>query len=555
MKVRHLTASISAAFGIAALSAFPGSAQALGLGQFSLKSGLGQPLHAEVEVFVSDKREAESVTVRPAQPSEYSRQGIAYPSALSTLTVTLSKRGDQIFAVLKTDAAVDEPNFQVMLDGEAGMGRIRRTYAALLRPGMGVTTPIPAGIERPQTTPAKSAPVATAQPASQPAKVPASAGTPAAQNTLMYSNIDQIGAPETSAPRIKASGRNQPVVQALFAVVPKGWKGYAEDAGVKQTGTTSWSGDGRTWPEVMDEILYTSQLFATLDWAKKEISFRSMQAPAKPGSLTLPAVSTANLKAAASNDPARLSAEYEARLQAQREELTRAEQARTKAEEDRARAEADFRRAQEDAAAAREQARAAIEQAELARAQAEEARQQIAQTRDQVAIERTEADSARRQAVENAKRSFAEAESARREAELARSAHAEAMAAAQQQAERAKMLEEENRRVARLEQTKLPSPPQVSTPSGSGQPLVTSAGFNVNVLHAIQQIVPNGWMVYSNDVGVGKVPPVTWRGRNREWTVVLDEVLSANGLVGTTDFGRREVRISTAPSSGASPRQ
>ena len=73
-------------------------------------------------------------------------------------------------------------------------------------------------------------------------------------------------------------------------------------------------------------------------------------------------------------------------------------------------------------------------------------------------------------------------------------------------------------------------------------PAVRSAGLNVGLASALQQIVPPGFMVTTKVEGAPKT--LSWRGNGRDWPVVLDEALSAAGLRARVDFDASEITIS-----------
>ena len=117
---------------LAAAAVAPLSAQALGFGQMRVTSNSGQPLRAEVDISVADRREAIDVVVRNASADDYEKQGLGARGPIAGLTVTLERRGKNVVAVLKTREAVNETHVYVLLEGTTGNGRFLRTYPVLL---------------------------------------------------------------------------------------------------------------------------------------------------------------------------------------------------------------------------------------------------------------------------------------------------------------------------------------------------------------------------------------------------------------------------------------
>lgn len=83
LRIRKLVLAMAAA---SALSS--GMANALGLGELTLKSAQNQPLDAEIELL--DVRDLKAAEVAPslAPPEEFSKAGVAFPTYLEDLTFT-----------------------------------------------------------------------------------------------------------------------------------------------------------------------------------------------------------------------------------------------------------------------------------------------------------------------------------------------------------------------------------------------------------------------------------------------------------------------------------
>lgn len=120
---------------LAAAAVAPLTAQALGFGQMRVTSNSGQPLRAEVDISLADRREALDVVVRNASADDYEKQGLGARGAIAGLTVTLERRGKKVVAVLKTREAVNATHAYVLLEGTAGNGRVLRSYPVLLNVG------------------------------------------------------------------------------------------------------------------------------------------------------------------------------------------------------------------------------------------------------------------------------------------------------------------------------------------------------------------------------------------------------------------------------------
>lgn len=149
---------------------FSAPAFAIGLGDLAVRSHLGQPLHATVEILSAPPTlAADCVSLRPSD------SGLAAPAQAR---FRIERRGENALLHITTPKAVNDPFAQFVLISDCE-GRLQREYVVLLDP--------PAVI-----APAAVAPVRLAEPqaktASNPASVPlASAAVPPAPGTLAKS--------------------------------------------------------------------------------------------------------------------------------------------------------------------------------------------------------------------------------------------------------------------------------------------------------------------------------------------------------------------------------
>lgn len=173
VRVRKLVLAIAAA---SALSS--GMAQALGLGEVSLKSALNQPLVAEIELL--EVRDLASGELIPslAAPEEFSKAGVDRQYFLSDLKFTpvLKPNGKSVIRVTSSKP-VREPYLNFLVEVLWPSGRLLREYTLLLDPPLyspqttaaaAPQLPVVASAPRPL-----AAPVRAAQPAVAPVTRPA----------------------------------------------------------------------------------------------------------------------------------------------------------------------------------------------------------------------------------------------------------------------------------------------------------------------------------------------------------------------------------------------
>ena len=131
MRKRIIASCLSA--GVLMLS--PLAAQAAGLGKLSVKSALGQPLNAEIELLATDKAELAALTARMAGSDAFRDAKIEPVAALSGLKFTVDKKADG-HPVLKitSSSPINDPFLDMLIELDWATGRMVREYTVLLDP-------------------------------------------------------------------------------------------------------------------------------------------------------------------------------------------------------------------------------------------------------------------------------------------------------------------------------------------------------------------------------------------------------------------------------------
>lgn len=128
LRIRKLVLAIAAA---SALSS--GVANALGLGELTLKSAQNQPLDAEIELL--DVRDLTAAQMAPslAPPEEFAKAGVAFPPYLEDLTFTpvINPNGRSVLRVTSSKA-LPEPVVKFLVQVMWPQGRLLRDYSVLL---------------------------------------------------------------------------------------------------------------------------------------------------------------------------------------------------------------------------------------------------------------------------------------------------------------------------------------------------------------------------------------------------------------------------------------
>ncbi|MBI6887015.1 FimV/HubP family polar landmark protein [Pseudomonas putida] len=128
LRIRKLVLAMAAA---SALSS--GMANALGLGELTLKSAQNQPLDAEIELL--DVRDLKAAEVAPslAPPEEFSKAGVAFPTYLEDLTFTpvINPNGKSVLRVTSSQP-LPGPVVKFLVQVMWPQGRLLRDYSVLL---------------------------------------------------------------------------------------------------------------------------------------------------------------------------------------------------------------------------------------------------------------------------------------------------------------------------------------------------------------------------------------------------------------------------------------
>ncbi len=116
------------------LAGLPLSANAAGLGKITVRSALGQPLRAEVEVFAT-REELAGLSAQLASLDAFKQSGIDYSPTLLGIRFTVDKRSNgQTFIKLQSDRPINDPFVDLLLEVNWPSGRVIREYTFLLDP-------------------------------------------------------------------------------------------------------------------------------------------------------------------------------------------------------------------------------------------------------------------------------------------------------------------------------------------------------------------------------------------------------------------------------------
>ncbi len=150
-----------------ALSVAFQNSHALGLGELTVDSTLGQPLSAHIPFTSITGKEKKKLAASLAPRKDFEAAGLDYPAFLSQLKVTVSGKGRNQQLLITTEKPVRDPVIQLLLKVDWAEGQLVREYTALLDPPVfrkndRSVRPVPAVVSRTaKNKPAASRPAPT----------------------------------------------------------------------------------------------------------------------------------------------------------------------------------------------------------------------------------------------------------------------------------------------------------------------------------------------------------------------------------------------------------
>ena len=105
-----------------------------GLGKLTVQSALGQPLSAEIEIVSLQPGEEDSLSAKFASNDAYRQAGIDYNSALLAVRFSVEKRNGRPVIRMVSNAPINEPFLNVLVELSWNSGRLVREYTFLLDP-------------------------------------------------------------------------------------------------------------------------------------------------------------------------------------------------------------------------------------------------------------------------------------------------------------------------------------------------------------------------------------------------------------------------------------
>jgi len=148
---------------LATVLVVPAASYAAGLGTITVRSALGQPLDAEIEVV--SVQPGEDFQVRLATREAYADAGVDLSPALQGARFAIERRDGKTLIRVRTTQPVNEPFFTVLVELQWPAGRLARQYTVLVDPAEYKTATAAAPAPAPQAALTAPAPAVVAPPA------------------------------------------------------------------------------------------------------------------------------------------------------------------------------------------------------------------------------------------------------------------------------------------------------------------------------------------------------------------------------------------------------
>lgn len=116
------------------LGAFSQSVMALGLGEITMRSGLGQAMSAEITLISASSAELKSAQVTLADKSVFAESGFDYNELLKSFHFDISKSGASHYVKVSSATIVNEPFLQFIVELKWQGGHMLREFTVLVDP-------------------------------------------------------------------------------------------------------------------------------------------------------------------------------------------------------------------------------------------------------------------------------------------------------------------------------------------------------------------------------------------------------------------------------------
>ena len=203
------------------LAVTAGQAQALGLGDITLHSSLGQPLNADIALVDAQGLDETDVSVGLATADEFARAGVDRVFFLNDLRFRAVLKGNSKFIHVSSSKAVTEPYLDFLVQLNRPSGQLLREFTVLIDPPGTVALPPAPTLDDAPVSSIASAANATSAPA--PVAVPAVPVAAPAASQGKRLDVEKGDTLWSIGKRLQAAGTRMPLndlVRELHALNP-----------------------------------------------------------------------------------------------------------------------------------------------------------------------------------------------------------------------------------------------------------------------------------------------------------------------------------------------
>ncbi len=165
--------------------------QGAGLGEIKIKSSLGEPLNAEIDLFAVTKDDVSSLEAKLAAAEAYSKRELHFDPALRGSRIAVMQRADGSYYLrITSDRPINEPFIDLLIEMSWGGGQLLRAYSSFIDP--------PGYFPGVQLAPARTEPPVIAETptvVSPPTVPPVSSAQPSEQGTSTSNVAEASSAP------------------------------------------------------------------------------------------------------------------------------------------------------------------------------------------------------------------------------------------------------------------------------------------------------------------------------------------------------------------------
>ena len=216
---------------VAAVLLVPLVSYSAGLGKLTVRSALGQPLDADIEIVSLQPGEESSFLVRIASREAFREAGIDLSPALAGARFSIERRGGKPVIRVTTVQPVNDPFLTVLVELQWPNGRLAREYTFLVDPIEYKGTQAVAAAPAPASAPPSPVVVAPAPvPAPAPALVAAPTPVPAPAPAVVAAPAPVSAPPSPIAAAPAPALTPAPATAHTVAAAPVSAKAVAEPA-------------------------------------------------------------------------------------------------------------------------------------------------------------------------------------------------------------------------------------------------------------------------------------------------------------------------------------